>query len=119
MAQDIVPDAFDILRRDVTAAVQEGVGARGEGEIDRCAWRRAVADQAVELQIIRGGFARRPNHIDDIILHPIIDVDVVNDIARGNDLRRIDHSRHVQVRRGSRHQIEDGAFLRFPGVADI
>ena len=35
VAQDIVPDALDVLRRDIAAAVEEGVGARGERERNR------------------------------------------------------------------------------------
>ena len=43
VAQDIHADAFDVLRRDVAAAAQEGVGLGGEREGDgRARVRRRV-----------------------------------------------------------------------------
>ena len=42
VAQNIRPDAFDILRRDIAAAVQEGVGAGGKREVNRGARRSAI-----------------------------------------------------------------------------
>src|SRR2546426_9275432 len=46
MPQNIRPDAFDILGRDVAAPVQERVGPRAEREINRGAWRRAITNQS-------------------------------------------------------------------------
>ena len=107
VAQDIGADALDVLRRDVAAAVQERVGARGQREVNRGARRSAVTNQAFQIQIVRRRLARRPDDIDDVILHAIVDVDAVHDRARRDDLLRIDDRRHVQVRRRGRHQIEN------------
>src|SRR4029077_14517250 len=50
VAQNIRPDAFDILRRDIAAAVEERIGARGEREVNRRPRRSAVTDQAFEFE---------------------------------------------------------------------
>ena len=55
VAQHIGADALHVLRRDVAAAVQERVRARGEREINRGARRGAVANQSFELQIVGAG----------------------------------------------------------------
>src|SRR5260370_30777642 len=52
VAQHVLADAFDILRRDVAAAIQKGVGTCAEGEVDCCAWRSAVTHEPLESQII-------------------------------------------------------------------
>ena len=103
MPQHIRADALHVLGSHVATAVQERVGASGEGEIDRRTRRSAVADQTIELQIVGARIARSPNDIDDIILHAIIDIDAVHDRAGVNDVLRIDDRPHLQIRRRRRH----------------
>ena len=118
MAQHVEPDALDILGRHVAPALQEGAGAGGEGEGDGRARRGSVADHPFERQFVAGGLARGENDVDDVILHAVIDVDFVHDRAGLDDLAGIDHGRHVELRRGGRHQVEDLPLLRFRRVAD-
>src|SRR5213083_337144 len=75
MTQHVGADALHILWRDIAAAVQEGVGARAEGEINGRARRSAVANQSLESQIVGAWFARGPDHIHNVIFHTIVDVD--------------------------------------------
>src|SRR5262249_29380156 len=76
MAQYVGADALHVLWRDITAAVQEGVGACTQGEINGGARRSAVANQSFQPQIIGARFARGPNHVHNVILYAIIDIDV-------------------------------------------
>src|SRR4029079_5636864 len=77
MAQYVRADALHVLWRDVTAAVQEGVGAGTKGQINGGARRSAVANQPFQSQIVGGRFTRGPNDVHNVILHPVVDVDVV------------------------------------------
>ena len=95
------------------------MGARSKCEINGGTRRRAVANQSFEPQIVCGRFAGRPDHVHNVIFHTIIDVDVVNDVACSNDLLRLNHSVHAQIRRRSRHQIKDASFLALLRVADV
>ncbi len=119
MAQHVGADALHVLRRDVAAPVQERVCARTEGKINGGARRSAVANQTFQAQIVGARFARGPDHVNNVIFHAIVDVDVVNDGARGDDLLRIDYGVYSQVRRRSRHQIKDGSFLALLRVPDV
>src|SRR5215211_8752652 len=103
MAQHVGADALHVLWRDVAAPVQERMCARTKCEINRGAGRSAVANQSFEPKIVRAGLARGPDHVNNVILHAIVDVDVVYEIARGDDLLRIHYRVYSQVRRRSRH----------------
>src|ERR1700693_489480 len=118
MAQHVRADAFDVLWRDVAAAIQKGVGACAEGEIDRRTRRSPVTHESLESQIVRRGLARRPDDIDNVIFYAVIYIDAVDDIARSDDLLWIDHRIHSQIGRGSGHQIENTPFLSFLRIAD-
>ena len=119
MAQYVVPDGFDVLRRDVAAAVEERVGLGREGEIDGGTGRGTVADHPVKLEAVGLRLATGPDDIDDVVLHPVVDVDTVDDFARADDLLRGDQGIDPELRRGSRHGVEDGTFLGARGVADM
>src|SRR5207302_11356062 len=99
MPQDIRSDAFHILRSDVTAPVQERVGAAAESEIDRRSRGCAVTNQSFQRQIIRSSLARGPDNVDNVIFDPVVDVNLVHYVARGDDLLWIDHALNAQVRR--------------------
>ena len=103
MSQDVGPNAFHILRGDVAAAIEKRVSARRERQINRRARRSAITNQALQLEPIRGRLARCPDDVDDVILYPIVDVDLVHEIARGDDLIGRDNWIDMQVRRGGRH----------------
>src|SRR5437764_9608243 len=60
VTQHVSADALDVLRRDVAAAVQESMSSRREREINRGGGRSAVANQAVEVQMVRGRSAPGP-----------------------------------------------------------
>src|SRR5206468_9794869 len=117
--QHVGADALHVLWRDVAAPVQKRMCARTECEINGCAWRSAIADQSFQTKIVRAGLPRGPDHVYNVIFHAIVDVDVVNDVARGDDLLRIHYRVYSQVRRRSRHQIEDASFLALLRVADV
>src|SRR5438552_2805581 len=119
MAQHVRTDAFDVLRRDVTAAIQKGMGPCAECEVNCGARRSPVTHKSLESQIVRRGLARRPDNIDNIIFHAVIDVDAVNDVARSDDLLWLDHRIHSQIGRRSGYQIENASFLSFLWIADV
>src|SRR5882724_3759273 len=119
MAQHVGTNALHVLWRDVAAPVQKRMCARTECKINGCAWRSTVANQSFQTKIVCARLPRGPDHVNNVIFHTIVDVDVVNDVARGNDLLRIHYRVYSQVRRGSRHQIEDASFLALLRVADV
>src|SRR4029077_10981282 len=91
MTQDIGADALDVLRGDVAASVQESMSTRGQREINCGARGGSVTNQTLQLQVIRRRLPCRPNNVDDVILYSIVYVNVVHDIARCDDVLRIDH----------------------------
>src|SRR4029453_3362949 len=88
-------------------------------KINGGARRSAVANQSFQTKIVGARFARGPDHVHNVIFHAVVDVDVVNDVARGDDLLRLHYTVHSQIRCGSRHQIEDASFLALLWVADV
>src|SRR6476620_979413 len=119
MAQHVGADALYILRRDIAAAIQKRMCTRTECEINGGARRSAVANQSFESQIVGAGLARGPDHVHNVIFYAIVDVDVVNEVTRGDDLLRIDYRVYSQVRRRSCHQIKDCSFLSLLRVPDV
>src|SRR5438477_12239966 len=91
MTKNVGTDALDVLRCDVAASVQESMSTRGQREINCGAGGGAVTNQTLQLQVIRRWLPRRPNNVDDVILYSIVNVNVVHDIARCDDVLRIDH----------------------------
>src|SRR6478752_6655104 len=82
VTQHVGADALYVLRRDVAAPVQERMRARTECEINGGTRRSAVANQSFEPEIVGAGLARRPDYVHYVIFHAIVDVDVVNHVAR-------------------------------------
>src|SRR5258708_6444586 len=104
MAQDVNPDAFYVLRGHIPSAVQESVGAGGQGQIYGGTRRRTVTDEAFHFQVVRAWIPGRPDDVYDVIFHAIVDVDFVHDRTSCDDPLRIDDRHHLQVWRRSRHQ---------------
>ena len=92
---------------------------RAERKIDGRTRRRAVSNQTFQTQIVRRRLSRRPHNIDDVILHAVVDVNAVNYVARRDDLTRINHRVHSQIRCGGRHQIENVSLLGFLRITDV
>jgi hypothetical protein len=76
-------DALHVLRRDVAAPIKERVCARTEGKINGGPRRsRSESDlPAADCRCPVRVAQTRP----DVIFHAIVDVDIVNDVARGDD----------------------------------
>src|SRR5215211_1405560 len=74
MAQHVGTNALHVLWRYVAAPIQECVCARSKCEINRGAGRSTVANQSFETKIVGARFARGPDHVNNIILHAIVDV---------------------------------------------
>src|SRR5262245_36782113 len=51
-AQHVATDRLHVLRRDVAAALEEGVGLDGDGEVGRRARRGAVLAERTEIQLV-------------------------------------------------------------------
>ena len=120
VAQHVQADVLHVLRRDVAAPVQEGVRAGGERQVDRRARAGAAADHAVELELVAGRVARGEHHVHDVVLHPVVDVDGVDHLARGEDVVAgatvgVDGER----RRAGAHEVEDLPLLGARGVGDV
>src|SRR6059058_5758557 len=119
VTQHVGTNALHVLWRDVAAPVQKRMCARTECKINGCAWRSTVANQSFQTKIVRARLPRRPHHVNNVIFHTIVDIDVVNDVARSNDLLRIHYGVYSQVRRRSRHQIEDASFFALLRVTNV
>src|SRR5207248_2706439 len=118
-AEHIRADALHILRRDVAAAGNERPRTCGEGEGDGRTRAGAVADEAIELELVGRRLPRGEDDIDDVVLHPAVDVDVIHDLARADDVRRLSDREHLQVWRTRGHEVENLALLRLTRVADL
>ena len=112
-------DALHVLRSDIAAAIEESVSARGQRQINRRSRRGTVTDQAFQLQIVCRWFARRPDDVDNVILDAIVDINAVHDLARRDDVLRVNHRHLLQVGRGRRHQIQNLSLLGFLRIADV
>src|SRR5262249_8007412 len=73
MAEDVEADSLDVCRRDVGAALDQGVGAGRDGEVDAGAGRGAELDQAADIEVEVGGIAAGVDDVDDVVLDPVIE----------------------------------------------
>src|SRR6266540_4062624 len=89
VAEHIHADALDILRGDIAAPAQEGEGLGRERERNRRARRGAELNEIFRVDVVVRRVARGAHQIDDVILHLVVNVDVVDDFARGEDGFRI------------------------------
>ena len=89
VAQHVGPDGLHVLRRDVAAVAEERVRARRQVRGDARARARAVLDERREvLQPVLGGLARREDDVDDVVLDLLVDVHLLDDLARLEQLGR-------------------------------
>src|SRR5262249_15989641 len=86
VAQHIQCEALHVLRRDVAAAVQEGRGGGGHGGGDGRGGRGGAADVAVQVDAVALRVACGPDHIDDVVLELVINVNGIDDVAGGKDV---------------------------------
>src|SRR5262249_42866119 len=77
MAQHVERDLLHVLRRDVGAPVDQRVGARGLGEIERGARARAVGDEVRDGEPDLIWLARRLDDVQAVVLDLLVDVDLV------------------------------------------
>ncbi len=111
MPQHVGADALDVLRRHVAPAFDERVRLRCERQKERRPRRRAVLDERAEVEVERLGVARRDDEIDDVLLDLVVDVDRVDQLARGDDVGRRDDLVDLPQRFGRSHAIENHPFL--------
>jgi hypothetical protein len=98
---------------------EEGVGPRRERERDRSAWARAVLDEPGQItHASLTGLARREDHVDDVVLDAVVDVDVAHDVPRAQERRGID-----DLLRGGRlrreRALDDDLLLGSARIADL
>ena len=87
MAQHVHADALDVLRRDVAAPVQEGVGFGGQRQGNGGAGRGAQLDQPLQaVNFVGGRIARAANNVHDVVLDFVIHIHVVESRAGFHDL---------------------------------
>jgi hypothetical protein len=91
VAEDVGGDGLDVLRGDIAAALEEGVGAGGEGEVEGGAGRGAVADVVAEgVELVGGGVAGGEDDGEDVVLDLVVDIDFVDDLPGAEDGGGID-----------------------------
>ena len=119
MAEDILRDAFDILRRDKAATPEEGVRLGREGEGHRGTRRGAELDEVGHLNLVPRRFTCAADHVDDVVLHLVVDVNVVDDLACLEDVLNGDDLLSLRRGTGAAHEVEDLAFFIAVRVADL
>ena len=86
MPQDVRADGFDILGRDESAALQEGVGFGGHGQSDGGAGGGAVLDLILYWQFVGVGLPGGEDDVQNVIADFFIDVDLVHDLSGFHDV---------------------------------
>src|SRR6185295_11983200 len=82
VAEDVVADGLHVLRGHEAAVAEQGVSLGSLGEEDGGARRGAVGDVVLEVaQAVAGGFAGGEDDAEDVLLHLLVDVDLVHDAA--------------------------------------
>jgi len=81
--------------------------------------RSAELDQTLELDLVLGGVTRGANQIYNVIFHFVVDVDVVNELPRLENLVCVYNTARPRNVVGSRHEVEDRAFFIAARVADF
>jgi hypothetical protein len=119
MSQHVRADALYVLWSDVTAAVEKRVGPSAERKINRRTWRSSVSNKSFESQIVGCGLARGPDDVHNVVLYAIIDVNAVDHTACGDDLPGVNHWINSQIRRRSRHQVENVSLLRLLRITNV
>ena len=94
------------------------MGAGRERETDRGARRSTALHVAVEVDAVGPRIARREDDVHDVILHLVVDVDVADDAARGDDVFGGDDRLHVPARLGDGHGVQNRALFGAVRIAD-
>ena len=117
VAKHVEPDGLDVFRRDEAAVAEERVRTRRLPQVDGGARAGAVLDVVAEiLEAELERFAGGEHQIQDVLLHLLVDVDVVHHGASASD--QIGSHHLVDPRRMIRpHPIQD-LFLLDANVVD-
>ena len=118
MAEHVGADRLHVLRRDVAATLEEGVRLGGEGQVERRARRGAILDEGAQVELVGLRLARGEDDVDDVVLDLVVDVDLVDQGARAEDLVGGHHGADALVVPRHRHPVEDLALLLARGIAD-
>src|SRR5262249_47942090 len=86
MTQHVIRKVFHILRRDITATLEERVGTSPKRKANRGTGRSTALHPAIQIDTIRFRITRRQNDVHDVILHLVIDVDIADNAARVDDV---------------------------------
>src|SRR5690625_8017534 len=94
MTQNIHCDRFYILRRHITATFKKSPSFGGKRQGNRRPRTSAILDKMLQFsESVFFWLPGRKNEIDNIIPDLWIDVDRIDNFARGHDIRRIDYRR--------------------------
>ena len=92
MAEHVGPDRLHVLRGDVAAVAQEGVGLGRQVEVDGGARAAAVGDHPGQvLHPVGGGLAGGEDYVHDILFNLGVDIDGPHRVPGGQDVSRPDH----------------------------
>src|SRR5947208_8043031 len=105
VAHDVEGDRLDVLGRHVSAAPDEGVRLRGQGQEHRRAGRRPELDQTLDVELVVLRPASREHDLHDVVLDAAVDIDLAHHRARPQDVGGRDDSAHVEVI-GTGHPVE-------------
>ena len=120
MAQDVGGDGLDVLRGDVAAALQEGVGLRRQHQREGRAGGGAVADVAGQgVDLVGRRIARGEDEGEDVVLDLVVHVDVVHRAARLQDRLRRHHRLHAVHHFRAGVGVQDAALFVERGIADL
>src|SRR5437867_1247271 len=79
VTQDVEGDRFYILGSRVPSPLDESMGLGGEGQVDRRSRRGAERDEGGDVELVVLGRSGGQDDVDDVVLHPVIHIDLVDD----------------------------------------
>ena len=99
MAQHVVGHGADVLGHDVSAALDESVGAGGLGQIDGCTRRTAERYHVLHiLQAIAVGIARGEDDVGNVLLNLLVQIHLAYYVAGRQDFGGGRHGAHLRQR---------------------
>ena len=119
MAQNVVSDVFNVLRRNKAAAVEKRFRSGGNSQVNRRTRRSAVFDKRLELfQVVIFGISRRLNNRENVSFDLVVDIELFDRLFHGKNIR---FGQYRRRRRGDRAQrlIENLHFLVRLGIRDF
>ena len=119
VAEHVHANAFDVLRGDIAAATEEREGFGGEGQRNGGAGGGAELNEFFDLDFVDFRLAGGANEIDNVVLHFVVHVNLVDDLAGIEDVFGIDDGSGCRSAVSAGHEIEDLPFLGAGGVADF